>query len=86
MFGFIPAIKVNDNLTIDAFDTRKEGDQVNLDIVRLVTIDDDGAELVTQFGIQGRSDHLAKTLRQRRDGAKPVKSTDDTSTGLQAVA
>ena len=83
MFGFIPAIKVNDNLTIDAFDSRKEGDQVNLDIVRVVTTDDDGKELVTQFGIQGKSDHLAQTLRNRREGKQPdAPATPD----LKAVA
>ncbi len=82
MFGFIPPIKVNDNLTIDAFDSRKEGDQVNLDIVRVVTTDDDGKELVTQFGIQGKSDHLAQTLRNRREGKQDAPATPD----LKAVA
>ena len=82
MFGFIPAIKVNDNVTIDAFDSRKEGDQVNLDLVRVVTTNDEGKELTTQFGIQGRSDHLAQTLRNRREGKKDVSTTPD----LKAVA
>ena len=86
MFGFIQPIKFSDRLTVDAFDTRRDGDQVNFDIARVTTVDEDGEELTTQFGIQGRSDHLAKTLRQRRDGVKPVESTDDTGTNLQAVA
>ena len=66
MFGMIPSIKYKDN-EYDAFDTRKEGDQVNIDIVRVTTVDKDGDRLTTQFGIQGRSDHLAKALRKRRE-------------------
>ena len=66
MFGFIPGIKHKDN-EYDIFDTRKEGEQLNVDFVRITTVDKDGDSLTTQFGIQGRSDHLAKALRKRRE-------------------
>ena len=67
MFGFIPAIKINDNLKVDMLDARKEGNQVNFDLVRVVTKDEDGTELTTQFGIQGQSDHLAAALKARKE-------------------
>ena len=74
MFGFIPALKVNDSLTFDAFDTRRDGKQVNLDIAHVVTTEDDGEELTTYFGIQGRSDHLDRLIAKRR--AAGDKSAD----------
>jgi hypothetical protein len=75
MFGFIPGYKRKDNsLEIDAFDARKEGDQLNIDIIRVTTVDKDGDRLTTQFGIQGRSDHLAKARLVRR--AKADKLAD----------
>ena len=67
MFGLIKLSLDDDKLTIDGLDTRKDGDQVNVDILRVTTVDTDGDELTTQFGIQGRSDHLAKALRKRRE-------------------
>ena len=67
LFGLIPTAKFNnDTVEIDGLDTRRQDDQVNLDVLRVTTIDDNGDRLLTQFGIQGRSDHLAKALRQRR--------------------
>ena len=68
MFGFIPELSLDDGkFTIDGLDTRKDGDQVNVDILRVTTVDTDGDKLTTQFGIQGRSDHIAKALRKRRE-------------------
>ena len=67
MFGFIPPVTYNDGKNqIDIFDSRKEGDQVNIDFVRVITTDDNDQQLTTQFGIQGRSDHLAKLLADRK--------------------
>lgn len=67
LFGLIPTIKFReDTVEIDGLDTRKQGDQINFDILRVATIDDDGDRLLTQFGIQGQSDHLAKVIRKRR--------------------
>ena len=68
MFGFIPALKNKDNtLEVNALDTRKEGDQINFDLVSFTNVDADGDRLTTRFGIQGQSDHLAKALRKRRE-------------------
>ncbi len=96
MFGLIKPIKFSDKLTVDALDTRKDGDQINFDIVSVTSIDDDGDELTTQFGIQGRSDHLAKALRKRRESGDKLADasfTMDVDTNaiendmpLQAVA
>ena len=86
MFGFIPPIKVNDNLTIDAFDSRKEGEQVNIDFVRVTTINEEGKELITQFGIQGRSDHLAESLRNRSDNKEAASTKDVPTDTVEVVA
>ena len=88
MFGFIPALKLRDGaLEIDAFDTRKDGDQHNFDILRVTTVDEDDNRLTTQFGIQGQSDHLAEELRKRRDkksSKKSSKKTEDKVVDLKA--
>ena len=67
MFGFIPKLSLDDDkFTIDGLETRKDGDQVNVDILRVTTVDDNGDRLLTQFGIQGQSDHLSKLIANRR--------------------
>jgi len=63
MFFFFPALKLDDGkVRINAFDARKDGDTTNIDIVHIVTTKDDGTELTTHMGIQGRSDHLADAM------------------------
>ncbi len=80
MFGFIPAWKVNDSLTINALDTRKDDKQVNVDIAHVVTTEDDGEELTTYFGIQGRSDHLAKAIANCRERSAKTSLVEATMT------
>ncbi len=96
MFGLIKPSKISDTVTIDLLDTRKDGDQINFDILNVTTVDSDGDELTTYFGIQGRSDHLAKALRKRRESGDKLADasfTMDVDTNaiendmpLQAVA
>ena len=40
------------------------GSTLNIDILRVKTVDDEGNDRVTHFGIQGRSDHLADLCGQ----------------------
>ena len=42
------------------------GTSLNVDILRVKTVDDEGCDRVTHFGIQGRSDHLADLCGQTK--------------------
>lgn len=66
MFFFFPPLKLDDGkVRINAFDARQEGDVHNVDILHVTTTTEDGEELTTHFGIQGRSDHLAEAMGKR---------------------
>ena len=81
LFGLIPTIKARNNtVEVDGLDTRKEGDQINLDILRVTTVDDNGDRLLTQFGIQGQSDHLAKAIANRRERSAKTSLVEATMT------
>lgn len=63
MFFFLPPIQVamddGGYMVINMFDNRKSDDGAdNIDFVRIETHKPDGEELITHFGLQGRSDHL----------------------------
>lgn len=66
MFFFFPPLELNDGETkLDVCGLRQEGDVHNFDFLHITTTNDEGEELVTHFGIQGRSDHLAESLGKR---------------------
>jgi len=77
MFFFFPAIEMGEGdkkSTISVFDARDSADgTTNIDFVRVTTTSEEGEELVTHFGIQGRSDHLAQAMG--RDKQKPSADT-----------
>lgn len=74
MFFFFPPVELGEGdkkSTISLFDARDSADgTTNIDFVR-VTTQKDGDELVTHFGIQGRSDHLADAMGRRQKPASP---------------
>ena len=69
MFFLFPPVELGDDdnkTTISVFDARESDDgTTNIDFVHVSTTDENGEELVTHFGIQGRSDHLAEAMGQR---------------------
>ncbi len=81
MFNFLPSLKLNNGtVEVDLFDHRQDGDQHNIDFVRVVTYDEDGSNpLETQFGIQGKSDHLA-AQRAKRNEQEATRTAEQTVT------
>ena len=81
MFNFLPSLKLNNGtVEFDLFDHRQDGDQHNIDFVRVVTYDEDGSNpLETQFGIQGKSDHLKqqRTKRSEQEAARTAEQVVD---------
>ena len=69
MFFLFPPVELGDDdnkTTISILDARDSDDgTTNIDFVNVTTTDEDGEELVTHFGIQGRSDHLAQAMGRR---------------------
>ncbi len=71
MFGIFKPISSNDR-TLDVLEPRKQGDQLNIDLVSYTSVVD-GETLTTRFGIQGQSDHLARMMSNRRDNAEATE-------------
>ncbi len=73
MFGFIRPISYQ-NRTVDILESRKQGDQINIDLISYTSVEDDET-LTTRFGIQGQSDHLARWRENRRRNAEATEQT-----------
>ena len=86
MFNFLPSLKLdNGAIEVDLFDHRQDGDQHNIDILRVVTYDENGDNaLETQFGIQGKSDHL-KQQRNKRSEQQAARAVEEDIT-VEATA
>ena len=68
MFFLFPPVELDEGkTTISVFDARDSEDgTTNIDFLNVTTTNEDGEELVTHFGVQGRSDHLAEAMGRRQ--------------------
>jgi len=70
MFFFFPPLKLDDGkVRINVLDSREsdDGRTTNVDFLHVTTTNEDGENLTTHFGIQGRSDHIAEWSAQSDD-------------------
>lgn len=76
MFFLFPPVELDDGKTsITIFDARQSDDDrtTNIDFINVTTTDENGELLTTHFGIQGRSDHLHRPKRARKNSTKKSK-------------